>query len=193
MAASGYTPIQLYRTATASTSPTSGNLNAGELAINYNTADMSVWALNTSGSVVRIMNNPAGLKYPTVDGSADQFVKTDGSGNLGWATAGYKNIPQTGSDKTTAYTLVTGDVGKYVGVGSGGSIVIPVSIFSNGDAISVFNNTTGNITFDASAVGLTAYIGGDNTDRSSITLATRGISTILFISGSICVVSGNVS
>ena len=124
---------------------------------------------------------------------------TPSSGTLTNCTAdgtnavGYKNIPQTGSDKTTAYQLALTDVGKYVGVGSGGSIVIPVSIFSNGDAISVFNNTTGNITFDASAVGLTAYIGGDNTDRSSITLATRGISTILFISGSICVVSGNVS
>lgn len=85
MAASGYTPIQLYRTSTSGASPTSGNLNAGELAINYNTADMSVWALNTSGSVIRLMNNPAGLKYPTVDGTANQVIVTNGSGVLSWA------------------------------------------------------------------------------------------------------------
>jgi hypothetical protein len=86
MAATGYTPIQLYRTSTSGASPTSGNLSAGELAINYNTADMSVWALNTGGSVVRLMNNPAGLKYPTVDGTSNQVMITNGSGVLSWTT-----------------------------------------------------------------------------------------------------------
>jgi hypothetical protein len=109
----------------------------------------------------------------------------------GTNSVGYKNIPQTGSDKTTAYTLVTGDVGKYVGVGTSGSIVVPTSTFANGDAISVYNNTTGNITITTSAP--TAYIGGTNTVKTSITLATRGIATILFVSATVCVVTGNVS
>ena len=42
MSQSGYTPIQLYRTTTASAAPTSGNLTAGELAININDADMAL-------------------------------------------------------------------------------------------------------------------------------------------------------
>jgi len=88
MAATGYTPIQLYRTSTSGASPTSGNLTAGELAINYNTADMSVWALNTGGSVIRLMNNPAGLKYPTTDGTANQVMVTNGSGVLSWTASG---------------------------------------------------------------------------------------------------------
>ena len=104
---------------------------------------------------------------------------------------GYKNIPQTGPDKTTAYTLATGDVGKYVGVGTSGSIVVPNSTFANGDAISVFNNTSGNITLTMSIT--TAYIGGADTDKATITLATRGIATILFVSSTVCVVAGNVS
>ena len=122
---------------------------------------------------------------------------TPSSGTLSSCTVdgtnavGYKNIPQTGSDKTTAYTLVTGDVGKYVGVGTSGSIVVPTSTFANGDAISVYNNTTGNITITTSAP--TAYIAGTNTVKTSITLATRGIATILFVSATVCVVSGNVS
>ena len=125
------------------------------------------------------------------------ILGTPTSGNLTSCTAdgtnaiGYKNIPQTGSDKTTAYTLVTGDVGKYVGVGTSGSIVVPTSTFANGDAISVFNNTTGNITITTSAP--TAYIGGANTVKTSITLATRGVATILFVSATVCVVTGNVS
>jgi hypothetical protein len=84
MAQTGYTPIQLYRTTTAAAAPLAANLNAGELAINYNTADMSVWALNSGGSVIRLMNNPAGLKYPTVDGTANYVLKTDGAGTLSW-------------------------------------------------------------------------------------------------------------
>jgi len=122
---------------------------------------------------------------------------TPSSGTLSSCTVdgtnavGYKNIPQTGSDKTTAYTLVTGDVGKYVGVGTSGSIVVPTSTFANGDAISVYNNTTGNITITTTAP--TAYIAGTNTVKTSITLATRGIATILFVSATVCVVSGNVS
>lgn len=109
----------------------------------------------------------------------------------GTNAVGYKNIPQTGSDKTTAYTLVTGDVGKYVGVGTSGSIVVPNSTFANGDAISIFNNTSGNITLTMSIT--TAYIGGTDADKATITLATRGIATILFVSSTVCVVTGNVS
>jgi hypothetical protein len=109
MAATGYTPIQLYRTSTSGASPTSGNLNAGELAINYNTADMSVWALNTSGSVIRLMNNPAGLKYPTTDGTANYVLKTDGAGTLSW-TPGPSGtyLPLAGGTMTGAITFATG-------------------------------------------------------------------------------------
>lgn len=109
MAATGYTPIQLYRTSTSGASPTSGNLNAGELAINYNTADMSVWALNTGGSVVRLMNNPAGLKYPTVDGTANYVLKTDGAGTLSW-TPGPSGtyLPLAGGTMSGAITFAAG-------------------------------------------------------------------------------------
>lgn len=82
MAQSGYTPIQLYRTTTLGAAPTSGNLAAGELAININDSDMALYAKNNTGTVKRLINNPAGLKYPTADGSSGQVVKTDGSGNL---------------------------------------------------------------------------------------------------------------
>lgn len=86
MAQTGYTPIQLYRTTTAGAAPTSGNLNAGELGFNIADADMALYAKNNTGTVKRIINNPAGLKYPTADGSAGQVVSTDGSGNLTFST-----------------------------------------------------------------------------------------------------------
>jgi hypothetical protein len=88
MAQTGYTPIQLYRTTTAGAAPTSGNLSAGELGFNIADADMALYAKNNTGTVKRIMNNPAGLKYTTADGSSGQAVVTDGAGNLSFGSAG---------------------------------------------------------------------------------------------------------
>lgn len=105
-------------------------------------------------------------------------------------TVGFRNLPAVGT-KTGSYTLAVGDVGKYVQLGSGGAITIPTSTFAEGDAITLYNNTTGNITITCSAP--TAYIAGTNTVKTSMTLATRGVATILFYSATACVVSGNVS
>jgi len=122
---------------------------------------------------------------------------TPTSGNLSNCTAdgtnavGFRKVPQSGSDKTTSYSLVTSDVGKFVGVGTGGSITIPDATFSSGDIVSVFNNTSGNITITCTIT--TAYIAGTDADKATVTLATRGVATILFISGTVCVISGNVS
>jgi hypothetical protein len=103
---------------------------------------------------------------------------------------GYRDLPAVGT-KTGSYSLATGDVGKYVQVGTGGSITIPDATFAEGDAISIFNNTTGNITITCSIT--TAYIAGTDADKATMTLATRGVATVLFISGTVCVVAGNVS
>lgn len=105
-------------------------------------------------------------------------------------TVGFRNVPAVGT-KTGSYSLAVGDVGKYVQIGSGGSITIPDATFAEGDIISLFNNTTGNITITCTIT--TAYIAGTDSDKATMTLATRGVATILFISGTVCVVSGNVS
>jgi hypothetical protein len=57
MAASGFTPIQLYRTTTASAAPTSGNLADGELAIN--TLDEKLYFKNSAGTV-KLLASAAG-------------------------------------------------------------------------------------------------------------------------------------
>jgi len=85
MPQTNYTPIQHYRSADSGSVPLAANLADGELAIN--TADVAVYTMNSLGTVKSVMNNPAGLKYPTADGTANQVVKTDGSGNLGFMSA----------------------------------------------------------------------------------------------------------
>ena len=106
------------------------------------------------------------------------------------SSLGYKNIPPVGT-KTGSYTLATTDVGEYVQVGTGGSITIPDATFAEGDAVSIFNNTTGAITITCTIT--TAYIAGTDTDKATVSLATRGVATILFISSTVCVITGNVS
>jgi len=108
----------------------------------------------------------------------------------GTNAVGYRNIPAV-ADKTTSYSLQTSDVGKVVGVGSGGSITIPNSTFAAGDAVLIFNNTAGDVTITCTIT--TAYIAGADADVASVTLSTRGVCNILFLSGTACVLTGNIA
>jgi hypothetical protein len=104
MAQTGYTPIQLYRSTTGAAVPLAANLAPGELGFNIADTDMALYAENASGTVKRLMNNPAGLKYPTADGSANQIIKTDGAGNLSFVT------PASGATKgqAIAFSIIFG-------------------------------------------------------------------------------------
>lgn len=127
------------------------------------------------------------------DGTTGKLIKAGSASTTtvdGTNLLGYRNIPAV-ADKTTSYSLLTTDVGKVVGVGTGGSITIPNSTFSAGDAVLIFNNTSGDITITCTIT--TAYIAGTDSDVASVTLATRGLANILFISGTACVITGNVS
>ena len=120
------------------------------------------------------------------NGGSNVVVDTD----IG-TTVGYPNIPKSGASKTASYTLATTDIGELIEVGTSGAVVIPDATFATGDAVLIFNNTAGNITLTCSIT--TAFIGGANVNSSTITLATRGICNVLFISGTVCVVTGNVT
>jgi hypothetical protein len=132
-------------------------------------------------------SNTATVKAPAAITSNYTLTlpQTDG------VTLGYLNIPQSGSAKTTSYALATTDVGKVIEVGSGGSITVPDVTFAAGDAIIIFNNTSGAITMTMTITN--AYIAGTDADKATISVATRGVANILFVTGTTCVVTGNVS
>lgn len=156
MPATNFTPIQLYRTNTASTTaPSAGNLNAGELAINYNDGGMILFAKNNSGTVIKLMNNPASLLYPTADGSAGQPIRTDGSGTLSFGTLGVAG-GGTGLTTTTAYSVVftgttaTGNFQASAGPGTLGQVLT-----SNGaGALPTFQTSSGISTGKAIAMAM---------------------------------------
>jgi hypothetical protein len=154
--------------------PSSSNLAA---AVTDETGSGSLVFATSPTLVTPILGTPTSgtLSNCTVDGTN---------------AVGYRSVPPVGT-KTGSYTLATGDVGKYVQIGTGGSITIPDATFAEGNVLSLFNNTSGNITITCTIT--TAYIAGTFTDKATMTLAAAGVATILFISGTTCVVSGNVS
>jgi len=212
-------------------------------------------ASGTGTTTVQSANTSSNTTFtlPGTDGSANQFLQTDGSGNLTFASAvtsaslgtgvatflatpsssnlaaavtdetgsgslvfatsptlvtpvlgtptsgtlsnctvdgtnpvGFRNVPISSNSTNT---LVVGDVGKVLSVTAGQTV--PNSTFAAGDVVVIFNNSSSSITLTMSIT--TAYIAGTDTDKNTMTLATRGVATILFISSTVCVVSGNVS
>jgi hypothetical protein len=172
-------------------------LTANNVLLGNGTSALQVVAPGTTGNLLTSNGTTWTSSAPavTLAGSQTFTNKTiSGADNTltvdGTNAVGYRNIPPVGT-KTSSYTLAVGDVGEYVQVGSGGSITIPNATFAEGDVVSIFNNTTGSITITCTIS--TAYVAGVNTDSSSMTLVSRGVATVLFISSTVCVVSGNVS
>lgn len=215
--------ILLKKSDTASAVPTTANLTnlAGGVEVAVNTADRRMYTMNSSSAVVELGTNPSSLSIAnnasiniltattatittlngtsatlTTLGSTSANITTltgtsatittilDGVGNV-------RNIPSAGAAKTSNYTLAITDIGEFVTIGASGAITVPNDIFAAGNAVSVYNDTSSNATISLTIT--TAYIGGTDTDKASVTLATRGITTILFVNPSLCVLTGNVS
>jgi hypothetical protein len=156
-------------------------------------------ATPSSANLIAAVTDETGtgaLVFATSPTLVTPALGTPASGNLTNTTAdgtnkvGYRTLPPVGT-KTGSYTLAVGDVGEYVQVGSGGSITIPNSTFAEGDVVVIANNHTAAITITCTITD--AYIGGTDADKATVSLATRGVCNILFLSGTRCIITGNVS
>jgi hypothetical protein len=153
--------------------------------------------------MANVINAQNGI-VSTADSTSELNIQTGGAtaisigsgqsvviSNLADSAGSLRNIPSAGSEKTTAYTLTISDIGEYVTVGTSGSITVVNDVFSAGNAVSIYNNTSGNVTLTMTIT--TAYIAGTDSDKATMTLATRGLATLLFLSASAVVVTGNVT
>lgn len=98
---------------------------------------------------------------------------------------GDDDIPQNA--QTAAYTLVASDAGKHISITTGG-VTIPASVFSAGDAVTIYNNSASDQTITQGS-GLTLYLAGDG-GTGNKTLAGRGLASALFISATHAVIGG---
>lgn len=105
-------------------------------------------------------------------------VITDGTGNI-------RRIPQNA--QTASYTLVASDVGKHISITTGG-VTVPASVFSIGDNVTIFNNSTSNQTITQGS-GVTLRSGG-STATGNRTLAGYGVATVLCVAADVFVITG---
>jgi len=157
-------------------------------------------ATPSSANLISAVTDETGtgaLVFATSPTLVTPALGTPASGNLSNCTAdgtngvGFRSIPSAGAEKSSSYTLTTSDRAEFVQVGSGGSITVPNSTFAAGDVVVVYNNHTAAITITLSTTN--AYIAGTNTNKTSVSLATRGVCNILFISATVAILTGNVS
>ena len=138
MAATGFTPIQLYRTSTVSAAPTAGNLADGELAINITDGKLFYKDNTNAVQVIGWKNVPVNTLSGTVavnQGGTGQTTYTDGQLLIGNTTG-----------NTLTKTTLTAGSGVTITNGSG-SITISAT-GSGGDAVLANNNAfTGANTF----------------------------------------------
>lgn len=184
--------------AVSATSVTAGTVNGTTVAATtVNSTTVNATTFDTNVAAAKFTLSGTTLAAAGTDANINVTITPKGTGVVTTGSTysdvngALRAIPRSGAAKTGSYTLAVTDVGEYIEIGSGGSVTVPNSVFGTGDAVVLFNNTTANVTLTMSIT--TAYVAGTDTDRNTLTLATRGVANILFISGTVCVVTGNVS
>lgn len=162
------------------------------------TVNFVTGTFSTVVSGARITGGTAGfttLTGTTVTGTTANFSSGNFTGTLsGGVTRDSKGdvraIPQ--NSQTTSYTLASGDIGRHIFTTAG--VTVPSGVFAIGDAITIYNNTTGNITITQGTNVTLRQAGASGTGNR--TLAQRGLATVLCVSGASgteFVVAGNVT
>tara|TARA_Y100001963_G_scaffold158595_1_gene258791 strand:- start:2154 stop:3143 length:990 start_codon:yes stop_codon:yes gene_type:complete len=185
----GTPDVKLYSTGTNGWvyTPQSGadlymGTNAGEVYIQTGTGGNDTAIKVNSGGSVEI-NHSTNKKFETTnDGTVTTGIATatsveDSKGDV-------RSIPRL--DKSSAYTITAADAGKCIT--ADGDITVPNAIMSEGDAVTIIADGTGNITI-TQAAGLTMYNAAD-ASTGNRTLALRGMANIWFKHTSYCYISG---
>jgi len=157
MAQTGYTPIQLYYSSTATNQPTSGNLLDGELAINI--TDGKLYYKDNTGTVRLLASNASTTNVNTISfGSTGLTPATATSGVV--TVAGTLNIANggTGSTSTTYCSLTTNVTGTLpVGNGGTGITTLTANYIPYGNGSSPFQSSA-NLTFNGSTLAITGAL-----------------------------------
>ncbi len=144
--------------------------------------------INTSNLTVTNDTNVSGITISDNVTAANNITTTSGdvissAGSMTDQKGEVRLVPANTQGST--YTLVASDHGKIII--SSNTITVPSGVFSVGQTVSIFNNTSGNISINRSSVTMYWSQNGTNADR---TLATRGIATILCVGTNTFVITG---
>lgn len=129
-------------------------------------------------------NFSSGNFTSTLSGVLGSFTSTLSGLSVRDTIGNVRAIPA--NNQASSYTLVTGDTGRLIS--SQGGVTVPANVFAAGDAISVYNDTGGNITITQGASTTLRQAGTSNTGNR--TLATRGLAAIVCVATNDFVING---
>ena len=170
------------------TETSQGSANARLRLAETGTADAldNYWDVAIDGQELKIIEG--NLVTSTAD--TRLTIATDGSATFAASVSdslgSLRDIPLR-SVTGSAATLVVADAGKVVSTNTTGWTV-PASTFSEGDTVTLLNNSAGGLTITCSAV--TTYLTSDGTTVTSKTLGARGLATLYFVSASVAYLQG---
>jgi len=176
MAQTGFTPIQIYRSSTASAAPTSGNLVAGELAIN--TADGKLFYLDNLNAVQVI-----GWKLVPVSAGGTGTTTSTGTGSvvLSDSPTFTTAITSTGALQLTGSDTVNQNIATAQTTGSltiGGTSATGAITIGQSTGTQTVNIATGNNTTTAKSVNIGTGGSGSSATTIEIGTATGGATTV---------------
>ena len=168
MAQTGYTPIQLYYSTTASAVPTNTNLANGELAINI--TDGKLYYKDNTGTVKLL----AGAGGAGIAGGSNTQVQYNSSGNL----AGDADLTFDGTTLSTAGLTASGTVTLSGGTANGVTYLNGSKVLTSGSALT-FDGTNLGV---GTAASYKLHVSGTGT-VSSRTYATDATGDASFFVG----------
>lgn len=176
MAATGYTPIQLYYSTTASAVPTAGNLASGELAINI--TDGKLYYKSNAGVVTLLAGATAGPA-----GGSNTQVQFNSSGALaGSANMTFNGTTLTVNDLTDSSLTA----GRVTFAGTAGNLTDSANMTFSGTLLTV----SGGVTLTTNAAKFSSTFGGVTTtnlftDSGGGVLSVDGSNTISLRTGGV--------
>jgi len=159
--------------------------DAGEVYIQTGTGGNDVGVkVNSGGSVDLYFNNSPKLSTSNTGISVTGAVAatgsiTDDKGDV------RKIIMKTNG--TNNYNLILSDVGKAIH--SSADVVVPNSVFSAGDAVTLINSAGSNMAVQQGS-GVTMYNSADGATGNR-TLSGKGMATVYFVDASTCYITGS--
>jgi len=142
-------------------------------------------------------NSNTGLYFPTGTTAAiatngvaalsiDASQNISGSASISDVAGNLRTIVQ--NSQTSSYTLVATDNGKHISITTGG-VTVPASVFSVGQNVVIFNNSSSTQTITQGG-SVTMYQAG-TANTGNRTLAQYGLATVLCVGTNTFVISGS--
>ena len=160
-----------------------GNASVGgTLAV---TGDTDVTNVSANGTLDVSGNASVGGTLAVTNTITGSSTVSDQDGDL-------RDVSKSGATKSTTYTLADGDQGNFIQLATATAVaIVPNAVFNTGDIVSIVN--TGSSTGEISCTITSAIIAGADASTATMTLGVNGVASILFLSNSGCIVTGNIS